>query len=189
MKQYKIYMYTFPNGKRYIGMTSQTLEARRDCGYNHNKGLKEAIRRYGWRGFKKEILEDGLTEEQAYGKEKEYISLYDTANFLKGYNISLGGKETFKGLKHSEEHKRYISGLYKGKKFTEEHIENLCRSHVKQRKAVEQINSQGESIRRFKSLKEAAESVGGYKTNISRACKENKPYKGWMWRYAEGGEF
>ena len=32
-RKYKIYMYTFPNEKIYIGMTHLTIQGRRDCGY------------------------------------------------------------------------------------------------------------------------------------------------------------
>lgn len=33
----------------------------------------------------------------------------------------------------------------------------------------------------FESLGDAAEAVGGYKSNISRACEEKKIYKGFAW--------
>lgn len=68
-KRYKVYKYTFPNGKIYIGVTSLSLAERRDNGYNHNKALKAAIREYGWRGFLKEIMYDNLTEEDAFKKK------------------------------------------------------------------------------------------------------------------------
>lgn len=31
----KVYKYTFPDGKVYIGMTTKSLEERRDSGYQH----------------------------------------------------------------------------------------------------------------------------------------------------------
>lgn len=56
---YKIYLYLFPDGKAYVGMTKNSLEERRDMGYQHNKPLQRAIRKYGWHGFEHKVLVDG----------------------------------------------------------------------------------------------------------------------------------
>lgn len=54
---YKIYKYTFPNGKIYIGMTKNSIQYRKDCGYQHNIQLRDAIRNFGWKNISVEILE------------------------------------------------------------------------------------------------------------------------------------
>ena len=188
-KVYKVYKYTFPNGKVYIGMTScKTLRQRFDGGYQHNNRIQDAIRKVGWNGFDKEILYDNLTQAEACELEKQTIREYDSTDPSKGYNVSFGGKETFAGLKHTAEHRQYMSELYKGKVFSEEHIENLVKSHAKERHPVESVDDQGNTIRCYQSLREAAEDVGGYKTNVSRACKSGRKYKGYLWRYSLGGE-
>jgi len=109
---YRIYRYTFPDGKVYIGVTKNRIETRRDQGYQHNKALQKAIRSVGWSGMKVEIIEDGLNKSEAYEKEKYYIKKYCSNDPDKGYNISLGGKATFENLHHTEEHKKYMSNLY-----------------------------------------------------------------------------
>ena len=188
-KTYKVYKYAFPNGKVYIGMTSLPLAERRDCGYQHNPRLQEAISLYGWAGFSHEVLIDGLTEQEASEMEQKYISEYDATNPNKGYNVSLGGRSTFRGLKHSEEHKKRMSELYRGKHFSDEHLKHLREAHAKERIAVRSVDTYGRIVNEYDSLGNAANDVGGHKSNISRACKSGKPYKGVYWRYAERGEF
>lgn len=188
-KTYKVYKYTFPNGKVYIGMTScKTLIERFWGGYKHNPRIQEEIARVGWNGFDKEILYDNLTQAEACELEKQTIREYDSTDPSKGYNVSFGGKETFAGLKHTAEHRQHMSELYKGKEFSKEHIENLKKSHAKERHPVESIDDQGNVIKCYQSLGEAAEDVGGHKTNVTRACKSGRKYKGYLWRYSLGGE-
>lgn len=45
---YKVYMHIFPNGKKYIGITSQSLKDRFDGGYGYQTPImRNAIRKYG----------------------------------------------------------------------------------------------------------------------------------------------
>ena len=184
---YRVYRYTFPDGKMYIGVTKNKIETRRDQGYQHNKPLQEAIRSVGWGGLKVDILEDGLSQKEAFEKERYYIQELGTSNPEYGYNISLGGKATFEGLHHTETHKKYMSGLLKGIVFTDEHIAHLCEAHSGERKPVVRILDDGMTIK-YKSLGDAAIAVGGYKANIGRACESGKPYKGSRWAFEEGGD-
>ena len=48
MKHYKVYQYCFPDGMLYIGMTKNSIEVRRDQGYQHNPRLRQALRDAGW---------------------------------------------------------------------------------------------------------------------------------------------
>lgn len=182
---YKVYKYTFPDGKVYIGMTSLSLEQRRDNGYQHNRKLQEAMRLYGWFGFSHEVLIDGLTEQQAAEEEQRLIAEHDATNPSKGYNVSLGGKSTFKGLKHSEMHKRRMSEMYRNRQFSKEHLEHMKNAHAEERVAVKSVDALGRVIKKYDSLGDAANDVGGHKSNVTRACKSGKPYKGVYWQYAE----
>ena len=62
---YMVYRHTAPNGKMYVGITSQgsIRRWRNGNGYSHNKHFDSAIRKYGWNNFKHEILLDNLTSE------------------------------------------------------------------------------------------------------------------------------
>lgn len=92
MENYKVYMHTAPNNKKYIGITYCSKPERRwKYGYGYKKQDKfyNAIKKYGWNSFKHEILYENLNCEEAQNKEKELIEKYDTIN--NGYNVSKGG--------------------------------------------------------------------------------------------------
>lgn len=92
MRDYKIYLLTFPNGKQYVGMTKQRLESRwkNGHGYDFNKEMDDDIKRFGWDNIKKDVLETGLTEQEAFEAETYYIKEMKTREF--GYNKGEGGK-------------------------------------------------------------------------------------------------
>ena len=92
---YTIYKHTnLINGKCYIGQTKQTDLTRRwtgGNGYRETPYFNRAIKKYGWSGFTHEILETGLTKEQADEKEIFYIKKYRATESEYGYNIREGG--------------------------------------------------------------------------------------------------
>lgn len=109
---YKVYKHTFPNGKAYIGITSQPLSKR----FMNGKGYKEcpkmnaAILKYGWNNVEHEMLYDGLTKAEAEAKEIELIAHYNSID--NGYNIEHGGNVV--GT-HNIETRNKISAATKGK--------------------------------------------------------------------------
>lgn len=91
---YSVYKHTnIINGKVYIGITvnEPILRWGKDGhGYDKQKfGI--AIKEYGWDNFSHEILFRHLTQEEAYKKEIELISFYDSTNPSRGYNVHKGG--------------------------------------------------------------------------------------------------
>ena len=112
---YTIYKHTNRfNGKCYIGQTKCEDLTRRWSGGSGYKGCKffySAIQKYGWKSFAHEILETGLTAEQANDREQYYIALYRSNDPMFGYNIRKGGQET---TTFSEEGLRHISECSKG---------------------------------------------------------------------------
>lgn len=113
---YKIYKITSPTGLVYIGRTKQEGDKRFKfkTNYYHNKRFLEDAKAYGWKSFLKEVLIDGLTEEESKQKEIEYIYFFDSANPAKGYNITLGG-ESGNGYHHTEDAKRRIGEAGRGR--------------------------------------------------------------------------
>lgn len=112
-----VYIYTFPNGKKYIGQTTLSLakRAQRGWGY-HNQLVYKAIQKYGWENIQKEII-NCSTEEEMDSLERELIIKYKTTNINFGYNVEDGGHKN----KHlSEETKQKISETHKGIPMTEE---------------------------------------------------------------------
>ena len=100
-KKFCVYEHLFPNGKRYIGITSKNPKARWENGSGYDKDhqpvMYNAIQKYGWDNIQHNILYDNLTEQEAKQKEKELIQYYHT--FIRdpncmGYNMTLGGEGT-----------------------------------------------------------------------------------------------
>lgn len=109
---YTVYLLRSPSNKRYIGVTSQSVEKRWNNGkaYRHNSYLLSAIDKYGWDNFRKEIVATGLTQYEAEEIEKNLISTYRCCEREYGYNILPGG-DISRG--HTEETKRRISDSVK----------------------------------------------------------------------------
>lgn len=112
MADYSVYKHTLPkeisgkdNDMLYIGITMQDINKRwqNGLGYKHNLYFNNAIRKYGWKNFKHEILFSGLSKEEAEQKEVELIDYYKSNQRNYGYNITNGGECLGK---HSEETKQ-----------------------------------------------------------------------------------
>ena len=95
-----IYIYTNNiNGHQYIGQTNnikKRFNGHKSDSYNmnshsYNYPLHNAIRKYGINNFTFEVLESGLTQEEANEREKYWIQKKKTHVSQGGYNISLGG--------------------------------------------------------------------------------------------------
>ena len=118
MDRYTVYKHTSPNGKVYIGITSQKPEYRWRNGkkYAHNEHFTAAIQKYGWENFKHEILFEGLTREDAVRKEVELIAYHKSNRREYGYNITPGGDH----YQHTEESRRKIGLAGIGRRHTED---------------------------------------------------------------------
>lgn len=144
---YSVYLHTFPNGKRYVGVTSWKPKLRwgsNGCNYK-NPYMRNAIKKYGWNNIKHEILAENLIVDQASEMEKALIQKYNTANRQYGYNISLGGiesktcsEETREKLRQanlgktmSEETKRKIGEFSKGRHPTDEMRKHMSEAQKK----------------------------------------------------------
>lgn len=118
-KTYSVYIHTTPNGKKYIGITTQKPEDRwiNGLGYKKNTHFYRAIKKYGWNNINHEILFVNLLESEATEIEKELIKKYKTMNPNYGYNSTSGGEI---GKTLTEQAKIKISenrkGIYSGEK-------------------------------------------------------------------------
>jgi group I intron endonuclease len=105
-KKWCVYKHEAPNGKVYIGITSQSTSRRwrtNGEGYYQDtqKKFRNAINKYGWDNFKHEIIEDNISSlEEANARERYWISFYDS--YHNGYNSTLGG-DASGTKKHSKE--------------------------------------------------------------------------------------
>lgn len=92
-RPYFVYKHTAPNGKIYIGITSNAPEKRfqNGNGYAGNPYFSNAIKKYGWNNIRHEILFSGLEKSEAEEKERSIIRSLNSSNRDYGYNIDLGG--------------------------------------------------------------------------------------------------
>jgi group I intron endonuclease len=76
------------DSKIYIGKDTKT-----DLNYlGSGIRLKNAIKKYGIHSFKKEILEDGITDKKILSQREIYwIAYFNSNNRLIGYNLTKGG--------------------------------------------------------------------------------------------------
>lgn len=90
----QLYQLLFPNGKKYIGITSKTAEERfkEHCCLAHNKGMcQKAIHKYGKENVIIKVLATVDNWELLCLAEIEAIEKYKTRP-PNGYNLTLGGE-------------------------------------------------------------------------------------------------
>jgi group I intron endonuclease len=139
MSQFVIYKITnVINNKFYIGSTKHFVTRKREHIYTLNKKthrnnyLQKAWNKYGEENFKFEILEENIGQENLLLREQHYLDLLKPYIKNIGYNINptAGSNLGFKmpksaiekirqantGKKHSEETRKKISEVQKGKK-------------------------------------------------------------------------
>lgn len=144
------------NGKRYVGMTTQSLEDRiaqhvSESRYSRKKLIHKAIAKYGIDSFVISVLDEAHDLEQLKELERYYITTLSTLA-PNGYNLTYGGDGVF-GYKHSDNARalisdssralwvrlyndadklnarnRAISDNLKGRVFSEEHRKKLSNS-------------------------------------------------------------
>lgn len=210
-RTYIIYCYTcLITGKKYVGQTCQSLEKRagkNGSGYRHCVVFYVEIKKYGWENFSVEILEEGLTLEEANEREQYWIKKLGTLAPL-GMNLVPGGdnhchneltrqklseigkghkmsdvcKEALRksrvGSHHTEESKRKMSENRKGKGV------GLNREY--QSKRVFQYTKDMEFVAEYPSIREASRITGVNRGNIGSCCQGKLYLAGnYIWKYKE----
>lgn len=188
---YTVYMHVSPSGKVYIGITKCDPFDRwkNGLGYlNKNQNgdyrqpaIARAIIKYGWDNFKHEILFEGLTKDEAEGKEILLISHYQSNNPAFGYNIRSGGSSS----SPSDETRLKMSESGKGRIVSSETREKLRKASTgkisPRRKAVLCV----ETDVVYCSQTEAGKIMGINPMHIGGCCRgERKTAGGFHWKYA-----
>jgi group I intron endonuclease len=119
------------NGKVYVGQTTRTLAARKGAHkFRSLKGdrrtpFQAALLEHGFDSFTWEQIDTADTSEELDAKEKQWIERYDSMNLDKGYNGQDGGHNA----SPSEEARRKLSEINKGKHLSEEVREKISREN------------------------------------------------------------
>lgn len=179
---FTVYKHTTPNGKSYVGITSQKTYQRWNGGkgYKTQKKFYRAILKYGWSNIKHEVLYENLTEQEAYQKEKELINKYNSTDPKFGYNSSTGGELISLGVKHSANWKRKMSRFHKTHPNSGQFKKGVCpstcfkKNHIPWNKGINSERRKQvvciETNIVYESTVEAAKDNNTHCGNISRVC-------------------
>jgi group I intron endonuclease len=197
---FTIYRHVSPIGRVYVGITSQDVETRWRHGDNYRNStyFKRAIRKYGWKNFKHEILFTNVEEERAKRLEIELIRHYKGLGI--SYNLTNGGDGT-NGYHHTDEYKQFKSQQMK-EFFSTERGKEICAKGGKtnlgkkynrksgftkgdyQVRIVCQYSLEGVLLNKFKSVSDASRKTGANNCQIGK-CLRGKAItaKNFIWRY------
>jgi len=167
-----VYRHTAPNNKSYIGQTNNYNG--RTTKHKNSKtqctAFANAIKKYTWEAFTHEILEEGLTLDEANFWEDFYINEHNTL-YPHGYNLITGGKNRVP----TKESRLRMSVAHKGKPFTEMDSHNLAmaRKARKPHHSEETKQKIAESNRGQKRSEETRRNIGLSK----KGCKLSEERK------------
>ena len=161
---YSIYVHTFPDGKKYVGMTSQDVENRWQLGwgYKDQKNVFKAINSVGWNNIQHEVIETVEDKKTALKREEYYTLLWHSNEPEFGYNILAGNTGARRlGYHDSEETKRRKSEkmkeFYKNKVFSEDERKKMSEC---KKKPIRLRNIKTKKILKFDSRESCAEFFG-----------------------------
>ena len=162
--QWIIYCHTSPDGKKYIGRTSGKLSVRSGATgnrYRQNERFYSDIKRFGWDSFSHEVLDVCDSESKSMELEIYYIKKYDSTNPDNGYNKSVGGYPSNKGLTEEERKDRQ-------RKCSERWIEN----HREQFLATNRKRESTPEYRAKKNTYNKTEARRKHRTEYMRSYRE-----------------
>jgi len=130
------------NGKFYIGKHSS--KKNNDNYFGSGIAINNAIKKYGIKNFKKEILFEFETEQEALQQESKIVNI-KLINDPNCYNMTMGGRGSFFHCQTPETREKIAKKL-RGKKLSEEHkkkISSKGRKHSKTFKEKMKIRMSG----------------------------------------------
>ena len=200
---YTVYRHTCPEGKVYIGITARNPKKRFSSGYGHNVYMREALAKYGWDGFKTEILRTGLTRQEAEAEEVRLIAEHRSTDRRFGYNMESGGSgpgrmgkearrtlsERMKGDgnptrkyghpmqgKHHTAESRLRMSISAHTRTRRETTDEM-RANMRAAQVTRPVRETG-SGREYNGIHEAAEATGLTATKICAVCKGKRKSTG-----------
>lgn len=174
-KKYNVYILSFPNNKKYIGITTQKPQYRWNNGkrYKYNKEMYNDIQKFGWQNITKEIIKTEINELEAEKIERKLIQQYKSNQKKYGYNIQNGGKKgnnivsniTKIKIKNKLKNTRHGMAIYK-------------------MKPVDMFDINNNFIKHFDSITDCQNETGIRKQYISLCClgKKNN-INGFIFKY------
>ncbi|WP_372757890.1 NUMOD1 domain-containing DNA-binding protein [Mariniflexile sp.] len=201
------------SGKIYVGVTKNSIHQRKldhqERANRHEKGqFQEAIGTYGPEAFIWTQIDTAYSSDELAQKEKEYIIQYDSK--ANGYNSDSGGGIQKTVYQYSVEDGSLVNSFdslqsaANAVSAAKTSIGNACLGQNKtckgyiwsysstypmnfkdgRRKPVMQMDLDGRTLQKYKSVAEASKLTGISKTCISRCCRgERERTGGYIWKY------
>lgn len=171
---WKVYIHTFPNGKRYIGICKGSTQKRwrSGKGYDMHPVMKSAISKYGWENIKHEIVATDLTQEEALKMEEMLIAQYKTfpPSLGFGYNCTTGGESRIP----TEEQRKKVGEYFREWWKDSQNRERMTKSRTGIKRFTEEQKAQiGKRLSDFNRGKPLTEE---HKRKISESEKGRKPW-------------
>lgn len=183
------------NNKKYVGLTTQTIDKRWKQHLNASKyknyKLYYAMRKYGIEHFHIKEIDKTEDFEELKELEKYWIKYYDT--YDNGYNQTFGGEGAIKIDREK------IKELYsEGKTLTEVSKETFHSRNsisialrgmnvrivrkITKGKEIEAYNDNGELEKSYLTIRDAIKDTGLSRSCLSVAIKYNLRRKGYFWK-------
>lgn len=89
--EYAVYYHELPDGRKYVGATTDIKRRFRPCEYLSNRPFHKAIEQIGGSNIKHIVVCEHLTPTQANKLEKELIKKFNSTDFRYGFNVADGG--------------------------------------------------------------------------------------------------
>lgn len=163
MRTGSLYKITFPNGKFYIGITSQSVKDRFSAhrraalsGFGVN-AIHHAIRKYGPETAAVETLASGVPWSQLLKLEQSAIEQYGS-RAPSGYNETAGGEGRL-GVPLSPEHKEKMS--WTGRKHSPDSIKRMRLAQLGRERTEEERVNRAEAMRRPEVRAKLAAAAAG----------------------------
>lgn len=176
------------NGKKYLGKCAH----KKNYYLGSGLALKKAIIKYGKENFKKEILFEVSTLQEAAEIEKKLSIDWNVSSDENWYNLKLGGDGgSIKGIPKTEETKKKISESRKGKTpqvgilnhfYGKKHTQEWRDSHSKKLKGRKGISGENHSSSKKVTFFDVHDNEY-HVTGIREFCRlKNISYSSIIWR-------
>lgn len=173
---YKVYIHTFPNGKRYIGLCKGSEKKRWGIGgkkYANHPIMNAAIQKYGWDNIQHEVVATGLTQQEAMKMEETLIAQYKTfpPSLGFGYNCTSGGESRLPSDEERATRSKKSLEWWSNPQNKEKWVRN--RTGKKKNLTDEQRKEIGRRLSEFNRGKPLSDE---HKMKISESAKGHKPW-------------
>lgn len=181
-KEYIIYKVISPNNKIYIGITAESLNDRISKHLYQSKKVNtkfaKAIKKYGIKNLKWEIIKSNLSKDLAIRYESYFIKFFNS--YKNGYNSTKGGEGAF-GYKwdkklHNKYHQQRIEKYYTQDWYKQRQSQIISNLHKTNPKLTEIAKNNFTKNRESREIKRKA-SLKTKNTRLKNSkAKGGKPF-------------